>query len=121
MPNSKKYRLFRLRCTEPILSTLCYLAAYAALLAAGWLVLRLLVRRDYLERGGLSWPVAFLQALLFFVYGGFPMIYLADDWPAVHVHPLVHLLGVTLIGVGLGLLLFGMIELGVRRSLGREA
>jgi protein-S-isoprenylcysteine O-methyltransferase Ste14 len=98
-----------------------YLVAYAALLAAGWLILRLLVRRDYLNRGELSWPVVILQALLFFAYGGFPALYLADDWPAVHVPWLIHLLGVALFGVGLGLLLYGMFRLGVRRSLGREA
>jgi len=38
-----------------------------------------------------------LQALLFFVYGGFPVLYLHADWPAVHVNPVQHALGLFLL------------------------
>lgn len=97
---------------------LFYLLAYAALLSFGLIVLRLFVRRDYLKRGRLSAVVATLQALLWFVYGGFPTMYLADDWPAVHVSPPVHVAGLALIVVGLSFLLVGIARLGLPRSLG---
>lgn len=56
------------------------------LLASGLIILRLVVRRDYRRRGRLSIITSFLEALLFFVYGGFPYLYVSEDWPAVHVH-----------------------------------
>lgn len=95
-----------------------YLLAYAGLLAYGITFLRIGVRRDYARRGRLSVVVAILQALLFFIYGGFPYLYLPDDWPAVHVNPIIHLSGLLFIITGLGFLLYGMIRLGPLKSLG---
>lgn len=60
-----------------------------------------------------------LQAVLFFTYGGFPYLYLPKDWPAVHVFPIVHILGITFIIIGLAGLFYGMIKLGIFRSVGR--
>jgi protein-S-isoprenylcysteine O-methyltransferase Ste14 len=96
-----------------------YLIAYALLLVYGAAIFRIVVRRDYARRGRLSVAVSILQALVFFVYGGFPILYLADDWPAAHVNQLVHITGLTLIIVGLGFLFYAMIGFGVIRSLGR--
>jgi protein-S-isoprenylcysteine O-methyltransferase Ste14 len=63
--------------------------------------------------------VALLQALLFFIYGGFPYLYLSKDWPAVHVPAIFHFPGITFIIIGLTGLFFGMIKLGISRSVGR--
>ncbi len=98
-----------------------YVLSCGLLLASGWIILRILVRRDYLRLGRLSPLTTFLQALLFFVYGGFPYIYLDKDWPAVHVGPPVHLAGMILLTVGLAFTLYGMFHLGVLRSMGRGA
>jgi protein-S-isoprenylcysteine O-methyltransferase Ste14 len=95
-----------------------YLLAYALLLIAGLIILRLVVRRDYSRHGRLSIVVAILQAALFFAYGGFPYLYLPTDWPAVHVNRVVHIIGLTAIIIGLGFLFYGMGKLGVRRSIG---
>jgi len=62
-----------------------YLVSYILLLSLGFIIFRYLVRRDYLSRGKLSPVITFLQALLFFVYGGFPYLYLENDWPAIYV------------------------------------
>jgi len=98
-----------------------YLISYILLLSFGILVLRYLVPRDYLKHGKLSPIITFLQALLFFLFGGFPYLYLVKDWPAVHVSPIVHIIGMSLICIGLGFLFYGMIRLGIIRSLGRGA
>ena len=62
-----------------------YIISYLVFLIAGIIILRHLVRRDYLRRGKLSPLITFLQATLFFVYGGFPYLYLENDWPAIYV------------------------------------
>ena len=96
-----------------------YLFGYMLILALGFILFRFLVPRDYLKLGKLTPLIAFLQALLFFVYGGFPSLYLPNDWPAVAVPLLIRLPGVILILVGLLFLMIGMIRLGVNISLGR--
>jgi protein-S-isoprenylcysteine O-methyltransferase Ste14 len=93
--------------------------SYFLLLAFGLVVLRIIVRREYLRRGRLSKPVSLLQSALFFIYGGFPAIYLNGDWPVVHVAGVVHLLGIAFIIIGLASLFYGMIRLGILRSVGR--
>jgi protein-S-isoprenylcysteine O-methyltransferase Ste14 len=98
-----------------------YMIFYVLLLTSGFIILRFLVPRDYLKRGKLSPLIAFLQALLFFAYGGFPYLYLEKDWPAVSVHGVVQLTGALFIFVGLSFLMYGMIRLGVNKSIGRGA
>ena len=78
-----------------------YLLFYIALLSSGFFILRYLVRRDYLKRGRLSPIIAFLQAILFFMYGGFPYLYLDEDWPAVSVPFLIQIIGGLLVLIGL--------------------
>ena len=96
-----------------------YLLFYTLLLSCGLFILRHLVPRDYLKYGKLSPFIALLQALLFFVYGGFPYLYLENDWPAVSVPSFIHIPGALLVFVGLVFLIYGMIRLGVYKSLGR--
>ena len=98
-----------------------YTVSYIFLLVSGFILLRYIVPRDYLKRGQLSPWIAFLQALYFFVYGGFPYLYLKKNWPAVAVPPFVHVVGVLLIFMGLAFLFYGMFRLGVVRSTGRGA
>jgi len=95
-----------------------YLFAYVALLIAGLFILRVVVRREYRNRGRLTPLPCTLQAVLFIAYGGFPALYLGTDWPAVHVNPVQRALGLFLLYGGLAILLYGMLVLGVLRSLG---
>jgi protein-S-isoprenylcysteine O-methyltransferase Ste14 len=96
-----------------------FFLVYFLLLAFGIIVMRHLVPRDYRRLGKLSPPIAFLQSLLFFLYGGFPTLYLENDWPAVSVPPFIHVLGLFLLFGGLATLFYGMIHLGISRSVGR--
>ncbi len=61
---------------------------------------------------------AILQALLIFMYGGFPYFYLSGDWPAVQVSLPVRMVGAALTVVGLAALFYGMIGLGLTSSVG---
>jgi protein-S-isoprenylcysteine O-methyltransferase Ste14 len=97
-----------------------FAASAIALLAVAIMLFRSPVREDYRAMGRLSPFTAALQALLFFIYGGFPYLYVPDDWPAVHVNLVVRILGLAGIVLGLSALLIGMIQLGIRRSLGRR-
>jgi protein-S-isoprenylcysteine O-methyltransferase Ste14 len=102
------------------MSELCiYLLGCLLLIIAGTFVFRFLVRRDYQRRGRLGVWVAFLQSLLFFIYGGFPAIYLSRDWPDVHVGWFLHGFGLLLLTAGLLFLLLWVIKLGLLTSLGR--
>lgn len=96
-----------------------FLAAWFILLASTFVILRILVPRDYRNRGELSWPIAFLQSLLFILYGGFPIIYLQADWPAVSISTPVLVVGLIMLFGGLAFLLYGLIRLGLGRSIGR--
>jgi len=95
-----------------------YILAYALLLVGGLIILRVVVRRAYRERGRLTPVACTLQAVLFFIYGGFPVLYLHADWPAVQVNPVQQALGLFLLYGGLVMMFYGMIILGVLRSLG---
>ena len=104
--------------SDPVDITL-FLIAYFLLLAIGMLILRIFVRRDYVSGGRLRPLTSSLQALLFFVYGGFPISYLPANWPTTQVRIWVHVLGLTSIAVGIVGVLLGMAKLGVTKSLGR--
>jgi protein-S-isoprenylcysteine O-methyltransferase Ste14 len=96
-----------------------YLFAYVLLLGSGLIIFRINVRREYRKHGRLTIIPATLQAAFFFIYGGFPALYLAEDWPVVYVNQFQHLIGLFLIILGLALLLYGMFFLGFLRSLGQ--
>ena len=96
-----------------------YLIASILLFSFGFVTLRYLVPHSYLKHGKLSSPMVLLQTLLFFLYGGFPYIYLDRDWPGVSVSLIPHIIGVFLVFLGLGVLFDGMVQLGFTRFLGR--
>ena len=100
--------------------TSVYLLSAFLLLVAAVIVFRIFVRRDYLRRGRLTVFSSTFQALLFFVYGGFPYIYLPDDWPISHMNSVLRFIGLALITIGLITLLIGMFYLGTVRSLGQQ-
>jgi len=97
-----------------------YLISIFLFLIVAVLALRIFVRRDYQRIGHLTVFSATLQALLFFVYGGFPVIYLPGDWPVSQVNLLWRIVGLICITVGLAIMLLGVFRLGLRRSLGLQ-
>jgi protein-S-isoprenylcysteine O-methyltransferase Ste14 len=97
-----------------------YLLSIILLFIAALFIFIIFVRRDYIRIGYLSATSSALQALLFFVYGGFPSIYLPDEWPVSHVNFFLRLSGLTFITIGLTIILIGVIRLGILRSFGRQ-
>jgi protein-S-isoprenylcysteine O-methyltransferase Ste14 len=104
------------------LSTLTiYLLSIPLLIGFSIIVLRVIVRRDYLRRGHLSIGSAALQALVFFLFGGFPAIYLSGDWPISQVSLIPRIIGLSCLSIGLGIMLIGILRLGFLRSLGMQS
>ena len=98
-----------------------YLLSILLLIGFSIIVLRVIVRRDYLRRGHLSIGSATLQALVFFLFGGFPAIYLSGDWPISHVSLVLRIIGVTSVTIGLGIMFISILRLGFLRSLGMQS
>jgi len=97
-----------------------YLISLSFLIAASFVVLRIFVRRDYLQRSHLTGGSAVLQVLIFFTFGGFPIIYLPGDWPISHVFPILRVTGLICMTIGLAVIFNGMFRLGILRSLGLQ-
>jgi len=95
-----------------------YLLSISLLTAVSILVIRLFVRRDYMQRGQLTVGSAFLQAFIFFIYGGYPIIYLPGDWPETQVNLTIQVAGFASLTIGLSILLLGIFRLGILQSLG---
>lgn len=97
-----------------------YLLFLSLLIGVSLLVLRLVVRRDYLRRGRLSNPSALLQALVFFAFGGFPSLYLPSNWPVSPVNLVLRVIGLASLTIGLLIMLIGVYRLGLLRSMGLQ-
>jgi protein-S-isoprenylcysteine O-methyltransferase Ste14 len=95
-----------------------YLLSLFLLTGISLIILRLIVRRDYLSRGCLSTPSAVFQALVFFVYGGFPSIYIPNTWPVSQVTLYLRIIGLVSLSMGLVIIFIGIYRLGLFRSLG---
>ena len=100
--------------------TVRYLVLGFLLLLSGYGILHGLFQRDYRRRGRLSPPVIFLGSLVFFAWGGFPIVYGMKDWPAVHVGLGWYLAGSILLWGGLAVLFLGMAQLGIWRAFGQR-
>lgn len=98
-----------------------YLFSISLLIGFSIVVLRVMVRRDYLHKGHLSIGSAALQALVFFLFGGFPAIYLSGDWPISHVSRVLRVIGLTSVTIGLGIMFISILRLGFLRSLGIQS
>jgi protein-S-isoprenylcysteine O-methyltransferase Ste14 len=97
-----------------------YLLSLLTLMAVSILVLRIFVRRDYLQKRRLSYASAALQALIFFAYGSFSAIYLPGDWPVVHVVLPLRLTGLSFLSTGLVIMFLCIYRLGILRSCGLQ-
>ena len=97
-----------------------YLIFGISLLFSGYAVLHWLFARDYHRNGRLSLFAILLGSLVFFAWGGFPMVYGAKDWPAVQVGFILYVLGSILLWGGLAVLFIGMAQLGVWCAFGQR-
>ena len=102
-----------------------YLISAPLLLAAAFVIFRVLVRRDYQAQGHLSPFTSFLELLIWILYVGFPYIYNPTDWVLVWfadtpTNLTLKIIGSILVVVGMGIALVAMGVLGVRRTMGQH-
>ncbi len=102
------------------MTPLSYTIAALLLLAAAFGTFRLFIRRQYRRGGRLRPPAAFLEIMVFFLWGAFTWIDQPSDWPPSYVNPTVRFIGWALVVAGLAVMLAAMAWLGFRRSLGLE-
>ena len=99
-----------------------YLISAGLLILFALVVFRIIVRRDYQQRGRTSGVSATLELLVCIAYMAFPYTYLPSDWyllPAAYAPPLRRWVAIALITIGVALTLFTLFyTLGPRRAMG---
>jgi len=98
-----------------------YLISISLLIAISAAILRIPVRRDYLNKGRLTIGTAILQTSIFFAFGGLPIIYLPGDWPTTNVHLIFRAIGLFSLTIGVIVIFVGMFRLGILRSFGLQS
>lgn len=97
-----------------------YLASALLVLVAIFVILRLIVRRDYRRRGRLTPFSSASEWLLALIWVAFSYYYLPADWPAIHVSLTLQVAGWLLIALGVLATLYSMAWLGIRRAHGLQ-
>lgn len=100
-----------------------YLMAAFLLLLGGFVVFRVLVRRDYQRRGRLTPLTSLLELAIWLLFVCFPYLYNPPDWWLVcfantPVSPVPKIIGSALVAVGMCVALIAMAGLGVRTTMG---
>jgi len=96
-----------------------YLISVLVVFIAAVFTFRVVVRRDYLQKGKLKPVSVFLETLIFFILGGFPYLYVPRARPAVKLELSLEIIGWAILVAGLVLMLAGMGQLGARRIFGQ--
>ena len=104
--------------------TVCLISALLLLVAA-FVIFRIFVRRDYRQKGRLTWFSSFLEFLIWGLYLSFPYIYNPPEWVRfwsdyVPVSTLLRIIGLVCIISGLALAFITMFWFGLRRAFGLE-
>jgi protein-S-isoprenylcysteine O-methyltransferase Ste14 len=99
---------------------MAYASAAALVLGVGFLAFRVIVRRDYRQKGRMTPFSIFVAYVAICSYVYFTYVNLPPDWPAVHVSPVLEVIGSVLFYGGLALMPFNMIWLGTQRSHGQK-
>jgi protein-S-isoprenylcysteine O-methyltransferase Ste14 len=104
------------------MSLTVYLISALLLLAAAFVVFRVIVLRDYLRRGRLTPFSTLLQLVIWGLYFTFPLLF-NPDWPAFlprhpQFSPALSVVGLISIAVGFAAVVAAIAGLGVHRSLG---
>jgi protein-S-isoprenylcysteine O-methyltransferase Ste14 len=97
-----------------------YAGLAAVVLLVSYLVFRVVVRRDYERHGRLAPLSVFMEYVAIVSWVGFTYVNLPEDWPRVHVGPVLEAFGSALFCGGLSLTAIILVFLGFRRSHGRE-
>jgi len=97
-----------------------YLGSAFLVLVAIVVIFRVIVRRDYLQRGRLTPVSSAAEWLLIIIWVSFSYFYLPADWPMIHVGLILRLAGWVMITLGVLTMLLSLVWLGLRRSHGLE-
>jgi protein-S-isoprenylcysteine O-methyltransferase Ste14 len=100
-----------------------YWIGIAAVFLLSWLCFRVIVRRDYLRRGSLSFFSTALEFLVFALHANLPYLYLTTPWPLIPPLPdslIQVILGLAAVAVGLLATLAIMAQLGFDTTIGRQ-
>ncbi len=94
--------------------------AVVLVVVIAFVTFRVIVRRDYRRRGKLTLFGTLMEyvAIISWVYLTYENR--PPDWPAVHVGPVLEVVGSILFYPGLVFMLLGIVLLGIRRSHGQE-
>ncbi len=98
-----------------------YFISAFLLLLFGFVTFRVLVRRDYLKRGRLTPLSVFLEYAVFFLWGSLAYLDLLSAPSISRVGPILRLIAWVLIIGGVGITLFAMARLGIRRIHGLDS
>jgi len=102
---------------------IAYIISSIILILLSFLVFRVVVRKDYLNKGRLS-PVSYvLEILIFALHANFAYAFLPVDWPEVPPLPgnkIIAYSSTITIVVGLIILLYAFLNLGYQSSLGMD-
>jgi protein-S-isoprenylcysteine O-methyltransferase Ste14 len=103
-----------------------YLISAFLLLAAAFVIFRVLVRRDYKREGRLTPFTSFLELLVWVLYVCFPYIYNPPDWWFVWfadspANSALKIIGSALTTSGMAVAVVAMARLGFGRTMGQKA
>ena len=97
-----------------------YLGSAILVLVVIVVIFRVIVRRDYLQRGRLTPISSVSEWLVVIIWVSFSCFYLPADWPKIHVGLILQLAGWVMVTIGVLTMLFSLAWLGLRRSHGLE-
>jgi len=98
-----------------------YLGTAFLVLIAIIVIFRVIVRRDYLQRGRLTPVSSASEWLVIIIWVSFSYFYLPADWLTIHVGLILQLAGWVMVTIGVLTMLLSLAWLGLRRSHGLEA
>ncbi len=97
-----------------------YALSAVLLIAAAFVVFRIVVRSDYRNRGRLSFVSSSLETAIFGLWAWFAYVNSPADWPRLHASATAQIIGWPLFAGGMTLTLVALCWLGVGRSFGRD-
>ena len=102
---------------------IAYIISSIILILLSFLVFRVVVRKDYLNKGRLS-PISYvLEILIFALHANFAYVFLPVDWPDIPHFPdnkIITYSSTVTIVVGLCILIYAFLNLGYQPSLGMD-
>lgn len=97
-----------------------YLISAIGLIAYALIVFRVVIRRDYLRRGRLTWFSSVLEFMVFFLFGCFTWLDLPPGWPPQAVSPILLPVAWLCIAIGLAAMFILIFWFGWLRAMGRK-